>query len=140
MVNKVNSRYNASPPADALRDNEERVIGHNALYPDMLDKLDSCSVHPATKRTLDMMQAHLIDLGNLRTWVELALREGIYENSQWCRGNAPDGVYACDAYVVHGMLYKPAERQEVMCKMYVKVCITKSNQTVAVLSLHPANY
>lgn len=138
MVMKVLSLYNANAPK-TMKANSVRIIGTTKLYPNLLGKLDDFGVHPATERTLDMMFIHKVDLGELRDWVYLALRSGVYINSQWCTGNTPPGIYACDAYEVKGKLFCPEEQEEIMQDVYVKVCITKSGAAAAVISLHPSN-
>ncbi|HIH5777414.1 TPA: hypothetical protein ACYSI4_002166 [Citrobacter werkmanii] len=136
MVIKVYSKYKTGAPKDALKADEERIISNGPLYPGLLSLLDSCQVTPVTHKTNEFLAIHRIELGEVRTYVELALKSGRYINSQWCMGNAPKGIFACDAYVVPAKLYIPSERSECLVTMYVKVCILDSGNTVAVISLH----
>ncbi|WP_342605997.1 hypothetical protein [Pantoea agglomerans] len=136
MVNKVQSQYKKGAPSDVLRDDEERIIVGGPLYPDLLNKIDSCSVRPVTLRTDDFMAIHRVDLNDLRTYAKLALETGRYVNSQWCNGNAPKGIFACDSYTVSASVYSPKDREMIMCVVYVKLCLTDTGNTVAVISLH----
>ncbi|MEM6050490.1 hypothetical protein AAH450_07890 [Erwinia sp. P7711] len=136
MVNRVLSRYKTGAPKDALKDGEERLINSGPLYPDLLENLDRCQVNSVTTNTNNFMTLHMIDLGDLRGFAKLALSQGEYLNSQWCNGNAPKGIFACDAYIVPAPLYTPQERREMTTLMYVKLCITDTGNTVAVISLH----
>ncbi|WP_174261010.1 hypothetical protein [Pantoea ananatis] len=138
MVIKVLSQYNANPPR-TLKAGSPRLIGSTKLYPNLLQQLDNYGVHPVTERTIEMMAIHKVDSGELRGWVQLALQSGTYINSQWCTGNTPPGIYACDAYEVRGMLFCPKEQREIMQDVYVKLCVAKSGATAAVISLHPSN-
>lgn len=136
MVIRVYSKYKTKPPQDALADGEERIIGYDKLYPEMLGLLDRCQVNSVTTRTNDFMALHLIDLGDLRKFAMEALRYGTYINSQWCRGNAPHGLYACDSYSFRYNLYSRKEKVHVPTTMYIKLCLTDTNHTIAVISLH----
>lgn len=136
MVNRVYSKYKAKPPTEALAEGDERIIGTEKLYPEMLELLDHCQVNSVTTKTNEFMALHLIDLGDLRNFVKEALTHGTYINSQWCRGNSPTGLYACDSYSFGCDLYSRAERAHVRTTMYIKLCLTDTNRTVAVISLH----
>lgn len=136
MVIKICSRYKTGAPKEPLRDGEERIIEGGPLYPNLLAELARCQVNSVTHKTNDFLALHRVDLGDVRTCVELALKGGRYINSQWCNGNAPKGLFACDAYVVPAQLYIPHERCECTVMLYVKVCLLDSGNTVAVISLH----
>lgn len=137
MVNRVLSRYKIGAPKDAFRDGEERFIKHDGpLYPDMLSRLDTCHVRPATTRTDDFMAIHMVDLNDLRGFAKLALESGKYINSQWCKANAPPAIYACDSYVVSALIYSPKDKGVIAMIMYIKLCITDTGNTVAVISFH----
>jgi hypothetical protein len=140
MVIKVFSRYKTAAPKEPLRDREERLIEGGPLYPELLAVLDSCQVKPVTTKTNEFLAVHRVDLGDVRKYVELALTAGKYINSQWCNGNAPKGIFACDAYLVPAQLYIPSQREEATVLMYVKVCILETGNTVAVISLHESTY
>lgn len=137
MVYRVLSRYKTGAPKDAFHDGEERIIKHDGpLYPDMLSILDNCSVSPATTRTDDFMAIHMVDLSDLRKFAEIALKSGKYINSQWCKGNSPPAIYACDSYVVSAVIYSPKDRDMTTMVVYIKLCITDTGNTVAVISFH----
>lgn len=136
MVIRVYSKYKTKPPKEALAEGEERIIGYEKLYPEMLSLLDKCQVNSVTTRTNEFMALHLIDLGDLRQFAMEALKYGAYINSQWCRGNAPQGLYACDSYSFRCDLYCRKEKAFVPTIMYIKLCLTDTNQTIAVISLH----
>lgn len=140
MVKKIIlSKYQANPPDNLKNEGDSRIIDtEDRLYPEMLQKLEQCAVIPVNQRTLDTMQIHRLDVSDLRKWLIAACSDGTYINSQWCRGGNPSGLYACDAYTVSGMLYMPQEKKEVETLVYVKMCITKTGATVAVISLHPS--
>lgn len=137
MVIKVFSLYKTGAPKEAFREGEERFIENGGpLYPELVDVLDNCQVRTVTARTNDFLAIHRVELGEVRTYVKLALTAGKYVNSQWCMGNAPRGIFACDAYIVPAQLYIPSLREVSTVLMYVKVCILETGNTVAVISLH----
>lgn len=138
MVTKVYSQYCTGAPKDQLQAGEDRIITAGPLYPNMLDIIDKCGVHSATQRANEFIALHKIDLGDLRVWVSRALQYGTYINSQWCLGNSPKGLFACDSYVVSGELYNPQTRTCEITEVYVKVCITKTGSTIATMSFHPS--
>lgn len=137
MVLKVRSQYNKKPPS-RMGHGTQRLIGNTVLYPGALNCLRSGAVAPVTETTVQLMSLHLLDHADLRKWVELALTKGTYINSQWCSDNSGSGIYACDSYVVTGLLYIPSVKQEVLTDVYVKISISKTGNTVAVISLHPS--
>ncbi|MCB5315621.1 hypothetical protein [Yersinia intermedia] len=138
MVTKVLSLYCSNAPKDGLGAGEERIICDGPLYPDLLTKIDSISVYPTTLRAIEFIALHKVDLGDLRDWVTKALTHGKYINSQWCLGSSPKGLFACDSYCVSGDLYMPKNKKNEHTEIYVKVCITKARNAVAVLSFHPS--
>ncbi|QCD02256.1 hypothetical protein E7703_14285 [Citrobacter portucalensis] len=136
MVVKVLSRFKTGAPKEPLKDGEERMIEGGPLYPELASVLDECQVKPVTNKTNDFLAIHRVDLGDVRKYVELALAAGRYINSQWCNGNAPKGIFACDAYVVSAQLYIPSKREISTVLIYIKVCILDTGNTVAIISLH----
>lgn len=136
MVIKIFSRYKIGAPKEPFKDGEERIIEGGPLYPNLLTELARCQVNSVTHKTNDFLALHRVDLGDVRKYVELALNCGRYINSQWCNGNVPKGVFACDAYVVSAQLYIPHQRCECTVMLYVKVCILDTGNTVAVISMH----
>ncbi|EKS6583740.1 TPA: hypothetical protein ACSRQ6_002630 [Enterobacter hormaechei subsp. steigerwaltii] len=140
MVRKqILSKYQQTPPDSLKSEDDGRIIDTpSKLYPEMLAELEKCAVIPVNRRTLDMMQIHHMDAGDLRKWLVAACKHGQYINSQWCQGSNPSGFFACDAYTVSGMLYMPHMKKEVETVVYVKMCITKTGATVAVISIHPS--
>lgn len=139
MVIKVLSEYDKNPPLEGMRAHDDRIIGTERLYPNILATLINSTVKPVTNRTIDMMSIHKIDIGNVRTWINAAVSHGKYINSQWCTGNSPAYLFACDSYVVSGLLYCPKVKEEILTDVYIKFCILKTGATVTVLSLHPSN-
>lgn len=136
MVIKIYSAHKAGAPKGPLKDGEERIIEGGPLYPNLLTELAQCQVTPVTRKTNDFLAIHRVDLGDVRMYVELALKGGRYINSQWCSGNAFKGLFACDSYVVPAQLYMPHQRCECTVMLYVKVCLLGTGNTVAVISLH----
>lgn len=138
MVNiKVISSYTGKLPVNEF----DRKIVTGPLYPEeeVLSLLNSGSESIITwtrKCTADVQRLSLDD-SDLFELVELAVRGGRYNGSEWCE-QKPGGPWAaCDAYSVIRPEWIPAAHKEMDIEYYIKFAVAKTGAILLLISCHP---
>lgn len=78
------------------------------------------------------------DISKLRELVRLALTEGKYLNSQWCKTS--DAVWAaCDSYRFKHTTYNQYSYKYMTSEIYLKFALNNNGQALLIVSAHPEN-
>lgn len=115
-------------------------IAGGPLYPacDVMPLLTPERITAWTRGCIQDLQKWSMDMEDVAALLKLALLEGRYQDSEWCK-QKPDGAWAaCDAYVVVERRLNEAVGQYLNTEFYLKFAINKTGQVILVVSSHPS--
>ncbi|MFC4654788.1 hypothetical protein ACFO3I_07145 [Rheinheimera marina] len=131
------SRYQQG--LDPTAQGRQKIAG-GPLYPvgDVMPLLKPERIRAWTKGCVQDLQKWSMDLEDVAALLKLALLEGRYLASEWCR-QQPNGAWAaCDAYLVVERRMNDALGDYFNTEFYLKFAIGKTGQLILVVSSHPS--
>lgn len=139
MVNtRIVSRYADNPPAD---ENADLAIPGGPLYPasevqTLLAQGGGQAISAWTRKSKNDLQKYSLDLEQVCTLLEEALRNGRYKGAQWCV-QRPDGPWAaCDAYQLVRDEWIENAHKFMRMEYYIKFALSKTGQVLLLVSCH----
>lgn len=140
MVNcTIVSQY-ADGPLPKAGDDQDRTIPGGPLYPpdDVLRILDSqpTAIHISTRRCAKNIKDDGLDNGDVKGYLQRALRNGRFKNSEWCSLNNDGFWAACDAYVTTVSYWNDFASKDLEVEYYLKFAIGKNGNIILTVSCH----
>jgi hypothetical protein len=135
-------RYNLTPqfggpPAEGATDGERRIAG-GPLYAvrDVLKLLEKVSLQCWTRKCQNDVRKLDLDQVGVASLVNDAIKNGKFNNSEWCVQDPTGPWAACDAYVLKRKEWNTYSYKELQCEYYVKFSIPKSGRLLLLISCH----
>jgi len=133
----VNSMILSRHEGDTPDVGANRKIPNGPLYPDIIDKIDNCTVVAWTKKCALDVQDLSLDEEDLVYWIKEAVSHGVFKGSEWCQNGQQGAWAACDAYTVKAAYWNETTGRQMSCQYYIKFCINRTGNVVMTVSFHP---
>ncbi|MFT5760590.1 MAG: hypothetical protein ACI9LM_005377 [Alteromonadaceae bacterium] len=143
MVSPMNlSLYSGRPPQNSDGDLKisDGPLYDNASVMNILDELGADSINVVTRRANRHIQKHDLDIDNgVLKLLKMALKRGVYLNSQWCEHGKGITWSACDAYSFVESKWYETMHDYLETKWYIKFAIGKTGKLILIVSCHTSD-